>query len=302
MKAIGLWMLMVVSTQLIAQTFTEKITKEVSFEKKSADNAVLVANINGSIRVEGYAGDKVILEITKTIRAKTSERLETGKANVKLGIIDQVDTLIFFVEGTGSQFGKQWEGKKGNNPHRREWSYNGCCNGNCNGDCDCRVPYDYRMDFVLKVPSTIHLMVSTINEGDISIENITGAVQANNINGSIKLNNLVREANVSTINGDVDVEYSSNPKKDCRFYTLNGDINAWFQKGLTASVGFESFNGSFYTNVDRLESMPVQVEKKEAGNGNGMKYKINDNLFKIGSGGAFLDFETFNGNVYLKEK
>ena len=38
----------------------------------------------------------------------------------------------------------------------------------------------------------------------------------------------------------------------------------------------------------------------ESGN---VKYKVNGNRFKIGSGGAtFLDFETFNGNVYLKEK
>jgi hypothetical protein len=63
---------------------------------------------------------------------------------------------------------------------------------------------------------------------------------------------------------------------------------------------FESFNGSFYTNIDRLEALPLQVEKKDWKQG--VKYKVNGNRYKVGAGGANLDFETFNGNVYLKEK
>ena len=301
-KNIAVWVLMIVSTQLMAQTFTEKITKEVSFEKRSNDNAILVANINGNIKVEGYAGDKILLEVTKSIWAKTNERLEKGKSQIQLGMIDRVDTILLFVEGTGAEFGRKTDHKNTNSWNRNGWRYNWCCNGNKDcGDCNCRVDFDYKMDFVLKVPSSVHLMVSTINDGNISIENVGGAVEADNINGSIKLNNLVREANASTINGDVDIEYSANPAKDCRFYTLNGDINAWFQKGLAANMSFESFNGSFYTNIDNLETLPVKVEKKNMAEG--VKYKVNGNRFKIGSGGgALLDFETFNGDVYLKER
>ncbi len=33
-----------------------------------------------------------------------------------------------------------------------------------------------------------------------------------------------------------------------------------------------------------------------------MKYKVKGNQYQIGSGGMLLDFETFNGNVYLKER
>ena len=37
-----------------AQTFTDKITKEFSFEKKGIENAQMVANINGDVKVTGY--------------------------------------------------------------------------------------------------------------------------------------------------------------------------------------------------------------------------------------------------------
>jgi hypothetical protein len=81
---------------------------------------------------------------------------------------------------------------------------------------------------------------------------------------------------------------------------LNGDINAWFVKGLAANVSFKSFNGSLYTNVQNMEGLPAQLEKKESENG--IKLKVSSNRYKFGNGGALQDFETFNGDVIVKER
>jgi hypothetical protein len=283
-------------TPVLAQTHTEKITKELTFEKASPDNALLIANINGDIKVVGYEGTKILVEVTKTITAKTQARLEEGKNAVELGVINDVDSLVLYVNGSCNVFSKN-DPKRFKNGNRwmRNWGYSwNDCGKNCNEN------FSYTMDFVVKVPAGINLMVSTINDGEIVVENVKGIVYANNINGGIKLKNLMREADASTINGDVDIEYAKNPVKDCRFYSLNGDINAWFQKGLAANFSFESFNGDFYTDIEPLESLPVQVEQTKKGEG--VKYKVNGNRYKIRSGGPLLDFETFNGNVYLKEK
>ena len=82
---LGVWVLMIASIQLNAQTYTEKITKEFSFEKKSVDNAVMIANINGNVKVDGYAGDKILVEVSKTIHGKTEARLEKGKTDITAG-------------------------------------------------------------------------------------------------------------------------------------------------------------------------------------------------------------------------
>ncbi len=291
--------LLVICQLSLAQSFTDKITKELSFEKKSVDNVVMVANINGDVKVIGYEGDKVMLEVTRTIKAKTEARLEEGKQEVTLGSIDRADTLIFYVEGACNQFGKGNRNKRNHDNWGAHggWGYNWDNNGHGRG---CNPPYDYTFDFTVKVPTSVNLILSTINDGDVTVENTKGALKVENVNGSIKLSKISREATATTVNGDVDIEYVTNPVKDCRFYSLNGDINAWFQKGLAANMSFESFNGDFFTNVDKLESLPVMVEKEERTNGT--KYKIKGNRFKIGNGGVFLDFETFNGNVYLKER
>ena len=278
-----------------AQTYTEKITREFVFEIGSPDNALIIANLNGAVYVQGYDGDRILVEINKWISGKTAARLEKGKKDLNLGVIDRGDTLILYTQDGCVSFGRHSHEKNMNSLHRNGWGYDWECGGR-----NCETEFDYKLDFIIKVPASVNVVLSTINEGDITVENLTGAVRAENINGSIRLTNLTREASASTINGDVEITYASNPKSECRFYALNGDINALFQKGLAANLSFDSFNGDFYTNVDRIERLPVAIEK--ASDGKNVRYRLTDTRYRVGGGGVLLDFETFNGNVYLKEK
>lgn len=281
---------MILAHTASAQTFSDEISKVLAFEKRSPANALIIANIFGGVKVTAYDGDQVLVEVTRSISAKTEARLEKGKTDLQLGILDRADTLILYVRDGCHEFTQHLRGK---HTGHGEWGYEGF-------QKDCSLAYDYELEFVVKVPVTVNISVSTINDGDIVIENAMGVVKARNVNGGIKLENLRNQAEAQTVNGNVDVTYAQNPGKECRFYSLNGDINALFQPGLSARVGFESFNGSFYTNITRLEHLPATVEKSN--HGDGMRYKIDGNRFKVGEGGALLDFETFNGNVYLKEK
>jgi hypothetical protein len=273
-----------------AQTFTDKITKEFKFEKQSAQNTLVLANINGHVKVESYSGDKILIEAERIIKAKTNERLELGKQEMQLRQIDNYDTIIFYVGNNCTKFGYQ-RNKKGNG----NWGYN----WNCNDD-DCRDKYDYKFDFTVKVPLGINVDVSTVNDGNVIVKQVKAAVKANNINGSITLEGLEGSTVASTINGNLDFDFVKNPTGNCRFYTLNGDINAYFQKGLAANMGFKSFNGDLYTNLVKLESMPMEVEKVK--NENGYHLKVGGSKYKIGAGGPTLEFETFNGDAIVKER
>ncbi len=185
MKPILMLTLFVAALQATAQTHTEKINKDYSFAKPDT-HTVMIANINGGIQVEGYAGDKVLLEVTKIVTGKTTERLEKGKTEVQLGVEDLADTLIFFVNSGCSSFGFNPNGKNG----KRSWRYG-------SGDCysgHCREEYSYKVDFVIRVPAGVNVNVSTINDGNISVRHVQGVVIANNINGHIRLEDLTSEA------------------------------------------------------------------------------------------------------------
>ena len=201
------------------QTYTDKTAKEFSFKKQDLNNTVVVANINGNVKVMGYGGDVVILEIERTINARTVVQLEKGKHEIQLGVMDRADSLIFYLTGPCNKFGRS---AKNNNRWDYEWH-------NCQETC--REEFEYTTNFTLKVPSATQVTICTVNNGDLIVDNVRGKVRANNINGSIKLTNLTQAAVASTINGNLDIEYAHNPEEDCRFYSLNGDINANFQKG-----------------------------------------------------------------------
>jgi hypothetical protein len=272
-----------------AQTHQEKIVKELSYETATANNTLIVENIFGDITIEGYAGSAVIVEVQKVVKGETQARLEKGIKDIQLGTVNRGDTLILYTEGLCHSFGKG----KHKNEKTGGWGYQWDCK------TDCNLEFEYVMNYTIKVPSKTNVVVTTVNNGDIAASKILGAVVAQNVNGSIRLSDLVQSAYAHTINGDVTINYTKHPQTDCRFYTLNGNINANFPKGLAANVNFKSFNGDFYTNVSDLDNLPVTVRKEATSKGT--KYSVSGNHFKAGGGGTLLDFETFNGNVYLKE-
>ncbi len=289
-------MIGVVACSVKGQTHMEKMTKEFSFAENKPGNTLLVANMNGAVKVTGYKGEKILIETEKTIRAKTNDALEKGKERISIGYKDLSDTIILYVDGLCSSFVK----KRNDNRTGTGWDYDWCnCRDNGTGWREDQ-PYDYTINFNVKVPESANVVVSTINDGDVTVTGVLGSVVARNVNGSIKLDHLRGSTIAHTINGDVDLNYDSNPSGDCKFYTLNGNINADFNPRLSANLSFESFNGDFFTNVDNMELLPVTVEKADSNKG--VLYKVKGNQYKIRNGGVHLDFETFNGNVYLKEK
>lgn len=292
MKAITTILILCAIHSVMAQSYSETEKREIAFEKQSDSNVLYLANISGGIKVEAYNGDKVVLEAKKTVKAKTEERLERSKTELNLGVIDRLDTIIVYIAGPCGQFGNKNRlyGRKTG----KGWSYDW---GNCEYD------YDFKYDFTLKVPSNMNLYLATINEGNVEVTGVKGSLDVNNVNGAITLKQISGKTNAHTINGDVNLEYNTLPNEASSYYTLNGNINAFYPKGLRADMTFKSFNGDFYTNIEKLEYKTAVVEKKKTGKTDGLAYQVDSrSAISVGGGGVSLDFETFNGDVFVKEQ
>ncbi|MTI20280.1 hypothetical protein E1176_04535 [Fulvivirga sp. RKSG066] len=282
--------LLVLVTSVTAQQHTETIEKQIAFEKTGESNVFYLANINGGIKVEGYDGDKVLLTATKTIKAKTEQRLQAAVQELSIGIMDRLDTILVYINGPCAEFGR---GDYKYRKSRSGWSYNWD---------DCKFTYDFTFDIVLKVPYKLNLNLSTINKGDITVTGVEGTLDIENVNGAISLKGVNNLVEAYTINGDVDIDYKSlvgiGPSS---FYTLNGDINANYPQGLKADLAFKSYNGDLYTNIEDISYRP-NVMKESSTSQEGVSFKVETkSLISVRGGGAQLDFETFNGNVYIKE-
>ncbi|MCA0366275.1 MAG: hypothetical protein LCH67_19715 [Bacteroidetes bacterium] len=258
--------------------FEETINKEF----KVASNSVLaVYNINGSISVEGYNGDKVLIEVDKTISGKTSEILEEGLKEFKLEFEQKGDSVIVFIA-------EPWDSR----PQVRHWNKK-----------EKKIQYEHNLNFRIKVPQNLNLDISTINDGDITVNQVEGFMKVNNINGAITVNNAKNANEIHTINGDVNITYASLPPDNAKYYTLNGKLTVEFPEDLSADCSFKSFNGEFFTNFENIEKLPSKIQKIVNTNGNETTHKLNQgSKIRIGKGGKDLNFETFNGNIYIKKK
>ncbi|GAB3025340.1 DUF4097 family beta strand repeat-containing protein [Spirosoma pulveris] len=265
-----------------AQEFKEHISKEFT-APKAAGSVLAIYNINGFIKVEGYSGDKVVLEIDKSITAKSNQGLEGGKKEIQLKLEQQGDSIIAYIA-------KPFDSRPRRNWHRDR---------DRNRDDD----YDFTLNFTVKVPNRINLVASTVNRGNVSVKDVEGMLRARNVNGAITLTNVKGTTDAHTINGNLDVDYVANPPDNSSYYTLNGNINVSYPANLSADFQFKTFQGQFYTDFPNTEVLPVQAIKTTRQTETGTVYKLDKNTaIRIGKGGKTFKFETFNGNIYIKKQ
>ena len=266
------------------QQAKEQITKEFTVAGDASKQVLALYNIFGSVAVQGYAGSKVTLEVTKTISAPDGTLLATGKREVQLGFIQRHDGIIVYTAGP-----------QDSRPHNDNRRYN-----NWDGE---RPNYRYTLDYTLKVPAQLNLRVSTVNGGKVTIEDVAGTLHVFNVNGAIAIRNAKGATEAVTVNGNVDVTYAGNPAGPSSYKTINGQITATYPPDIAADVHFKSFHGQLYTNFPKAEMLPVQVVQNKRNDGSGTQYKITKaTAVRLGKGGTSLRFETLNGNVTIKEQ
>lgn len=277
----GLGIVCALSANAQKQEFKQHISKEFSVTK--ANGGVLALyNLNGSLNVEGYSGDKVLIEIEERITADDSQTLETGKKELKLGFDQSADSISVYIA-------EPFDTRPCKNCYR---NYN-------RRDID----YDFDLVFTVKVPYHLNLDISTVNKGDISVESVSGALRVNNVNGKIKIKDAKADTWAHTINGDLTVNYLTAPTGNSEYYTLNGKLTVVYPASLSADLAFKSMNGSYYTDFPKWEVLPVKVTKNVQKNGSSTEYKlIIDKQIRIGDGGRLFKFETLNGNIYIKRQ
>jgi hypothetical protein len=271
-----------IAPKATAREFKEHISKEFALSGDAAKNTLFIYNISGFIKVEGYSGNKVILEMDKTITADDDKTLETGKKEFKLAFDERTDTIMAYIA-------EPYDSR----PHRR-WNYN---------DDRQEIEYQYNVDFTVRVPFEMNLHISTVNDGIITVNNVSGTLHVNNVNEEISIKNARGTTFAHTVNGDVTVNYLANPPEQSSYYTINGNIRICYLPDLSADLQFKSMHGDIYTDFPEVQVLPASVTIVKEKNGNGTVYKLNTTTaVRFGKGGKTFKFETLNGNVYIKKQ
>ena len=256
----------------------ETIHRRLSFPAAPGNREVRVDNIEGSIDITGQPGSEVVFEVQKTIRAETRERLQVAQQEVKLDLSQREDVIQAYVEAP-------YRCRDGST-NFRGWRYYG---------------YRVQYDFEIKVPRDSALFLRTVNNGQIKVQNVSGAYDVENINGGIEMLELSGGGRAYALNGKVKILFRENPKSNAYFGSLNGGVDVSFLEDLSADLRFKTFNGSVYTDfpVTYLPSGPATQERRNG------KFVYKSNEFfgvRVARGGPELKFDSFNGNIHILKR
>jgi len=256
------------------------VENESSQRTFPAAKAVDVDNFDGSITVTGSDTREIQVQIRKTIRARSPEKVQEAKREVQLDMAPHDDGLRIYVDG----------------PFRCK-----CGDGSVSYRGSRFYGYEVSFDFTLQVPRDTNLRLRTVNRGNIRVEKTAGTFDIENINGGLELVEVSGSGHAYALNRPVNVLFSRNPAAASDFGSLNGDVDIAFRPGLSADLWMKTFNGHAYTDFD-VTTLPGRPATREQRDGK-FVYKSNEFFgVRAGQGGPELKFDAFNGDIRIRNR
>jgi hypothetical protein len=159
------------------------------------------------------------------------------------------------------------------------------------------------ISFDIEAPAHTNLKLSTVNSGEILVENIEGELDVSNINGGITLNSVAGSVTAGTTNGNVRATLTRvTAEMGMAFTSLNGTVDVTLPPTTRANLRLRSDRGDVYSDFD-VQLGPAAPVVQETRSSNG-RYRISRNRSTVGAingGGPEFDLRTFNSNVYVRK-
>lgn len=175
---------------------------------------VKVFEVSGSITVEAVPGNEI------SLLASAEGDLEVKKGEENDGLFKTE------IVGDTLRIGRTREKRKG-------WSFPVFWGSD-----------DLEIDYVLKVPPSVALDVSTVN-GRIATRGTEGETEASTVNGSIDIETAgTRGLQATTVNGRVKAKFTRS-FQGARFKTVNGGVEATLPQTASFTVNLSQVNGDF---------------------------------------------------------
>ena len=228
-----------------------------------------VGLINGSIKVTGSTGKDIIIDVTPEPNSKKEAIEDQGNGMKKINPKTGYD-----ITATEN-------------------------NNEINVSSNSLMRY---LSLNLKIPQGVKLTLSTVNGGDIVVDNIRGELEINNVNGSIKLTNISGSVSATSVNGDVITTFKEiDPNAPMAFSTLNGKVDVSMPATAKLNVKMKSDRGEIFTDFD--VDIQKTDEKVIKTSGSGMYQLKKDDwvLGKVNGGGPEVMMKNMQGNIYLRK-
>lgn len=142
-------------------------------------------------------------------------------------------------------------------------------------------------------------------EGDATVDGVVGRLEVNSVDGAITLTNIRGEILAETVDGDITMDHVQSG--DVEANTVDGNIlyrgsidrQGRYRLGShdgDITIEAAEVNGVFSIDTFEGEFVPCGFQVTLGNSGDHARKRMR---FTVGSGGAQIDLESFDGNVYL---
>lgn len=162
----------------------------------------------------------------------------------------------------------------------------------------------HTFDLTIEVPFTTSMKLSTVNDGDIEVDNVQGDVEVSNINGPVKLTSISGSAVVDAINGEITVTFTKvDPEKSMSFSSLNGNIDVTVPSTTKATLKMKDDQGEIYSDFDvQLTHSKPETDQSFGRKKGAYHLKMDKGVQgNINGGGPEYNFKNFNGDIYIRK-
>jgi len=124
--------------------------------------------------------------------------------------------------------------------------------------------------------------------GDVTVENVTGTVEVESVSGEIELSRITsKSVRAVTVSGEIDFDGSIAPDGRYELNSHSGDVRVSLPDNVNALVSVSTFSGEIDSDF------PLTLEPGDR------RPQHQQFEFRIGSGGARIQLESFSGDIYL---
>ncbi len=260
------------ATPIIAQDAKEQLVVPLSDPGKPG--YIEVGLVNGFIHVVGYTGKDVVIDASSdgAQRNRNDERSSGRSAESGMRRIPTSNALDVSAEEKNNRV------KVSATSHSKP------------------------VDLTIKVPQRFSLKLTTVNQGDITVENVSGELEINNVNGPIELTNIGGSAVANTINGDLKATFRDiDSKAPMAFSTLNGRVDVTFPNSTKANLKLKSDRGDIFSDFD-IDIDKAQPKASRSSQSGMYRVTIEDWVYgKVNGGGPEIMMKSMQGNIYVRK-
>ncbi|HEX5788340.1 MAG TPA: hypothetical protein VFY03_09185 [Woeseiaceae bacterium] len=172
-------------------------------------------------------------------------------------------------------------------------------------DNEISVATDHRIEkvtVIARVPRRADLSLSTVNDGEIVVRNITGTLELGNANGPVTASGINGPVIAESINDTIDIGFASLPAEGVlSMESMNGDLIVRLPGNAGVELHLDSSEGEILSDfeVEVLPSTPV-IEREDSGDGVSVRVE-NTIVARVNGGGPVVRLKTLNGDISILE-